>query len=78
MARHYAKAPLAECGRGAFLFVLYRARERNRLSLLTLRAGGFDSYCRCWRAGFARAFARGFRVARGACSFTTGGEAGES
>ena len=73
-------APLCESapGRmwpGRFPFrALYRARERNCLSSLTLRAGGFDSYCRCWRAGFVCAFARGFRAA---CSFTAGGEAGE-
>ena len=68
-------ALLVFCGRGCFPFrALYRARERERLSSLALRAGGFDSYCRCWRAGFVRAFARGFHVA---CSFTAGGEAGE-
>lgn len=61
----------------AFLFAPPRARERERLSSLTLRAGGFDSYCRCWRACFARAFARGFHVVRVAFLFAAGGEAGE-
>ena len=68
-------APGRGCWPGRFPFrALYRARERNCLSSLTLRAGGFDSYCRCWRAGFVCAFARVFRAA---CSFTAGGEAGE-